>query len=505
MNMRQKSYNPNETFAKIADVIRAYSIHYEKLNFSLFRIDKSQTQVRSWNLPDRKTIIEKTFSKEVSSNILTSKLTDEEIGVDGEIFFTSSVYCGKKFILLIFINNRLIESKQIKQIIESIYEDFLPRGSRPWVYINITMPGRNIDVNVHPTKMEVQFLHDERIYDLIKKKMDMFLIPTKTDRTMSVVPTFLSNHETSVIDLNEYPTHQMVRNDNTSQKIDSFLANIEEIRSGNNENKPLQQQSTPNKKTPDSPDQKKSLKRKFVTNETINGRAKRKNCNLRSMMLLYDEICGNKDVDFKNLLDTLIFVGFSSSTNIIVQSQENLLSMDFSQLSEDLFYQIIIRDYSNFDVDEFETPIDIPSLLQLSNMPPEKWERLLIALKNMREMLLDYFGIRIDENYNLSGMPKILDNYRPEFNKIYKFFEELEDTNWNEEGKCLKSITKALAKFYSFSNYHRDELEYLREVMENTVFPIFKSHFFMPQLSDDFSEPVKLTSLPALYKVFERC
>jgi DNA mismatch repair protein MLH1 len=299
----------------------------------------------------------------------------------------------------------------------------------------------------------------------------------------------------------------MIRNDNSSQKIDSFLANIEEIRSEKfsfkKESQPRQKESTPKKES--SPDQKKSLKRKFETDETINGRAKRKNCNLRSMMLLYDEICANKDVDLKNLLDSLIFVGFSSSTNIIVQSQENLLSMDFSQLSEDLFYQIIVRDYSNFDVDEFETPIDIPSLLQLSNLPPEKWECLLVALKNLREMLLDYFGIRIDENYNLCGMPKILDNYRPEFNKIYKFFEELEDTNWKEEGKCLKSISKALAKFYSFSNYHRDELEYLREVMENTVFPIFKSHFFMAQISDEFSEPVKLTSLPALYKVFERC
>ena len=102
-------------FFQIADVIRAYSIHYEKLNFSLFRADKSQTQVRSWNLPDRKTIIEKTFSKEVSSNILNTKLSDEEICVNGEIYFSGSAYCGKKFILLIFINNRLIESKQIKE------------------------------------------------------------------------------------------------------------------------------------------------------------------------------------------------------------------------------------------------------------------------------------------------------------------------------------------------------------------------------------------------------
>ena len=82
----------------------------------------------------------------------------------------------------------------------------------------------------------------------------------------------------------------------------------------------------------------------------------------------------------------------------------------------------------------------------------------------------------------------------------------LEDTNWRHEGKCLKAISKALAKFYSFSNFaDPDELEYLREVMENTIFPIFKSHFFKPQLSDAYSEPVKLTSLSALYKVFERC
>lgn len=86
---------------------------------------------------------------------------------------------------------------------ETVYEEYLPKGARPWVYLNLSMPGKNIDVNVHPTKMEVQFLHDERIYEMIKKKMDMFLIPTKEDRTMTVVPTFLSNHETSVIDLNE--------------------------------------------------------------------------------------------------------------------------------------------------------------------------------------------------------------------------------------------------------------------------------------------------------------
>ena len=304
----------------------------------------------------------------------------------------------------------------------------------------------------------------------------------------------------------------MVRNDSSSQRIDSFLATIDAIRGNDEENSLLQtpNSSTPKKDNKENEDptlseNKKSLKRKFEKNKTINGRAKRNRCQLTSMLELEKEIEGNVDLDFKTFLENCIFVGFSSSSTILVQHQENLLSVDFSRLSEDLFYQIIVKDYGNFDVDEIENPIDLPAVLQLSSVDPLKWERLLHSLKVMREMLLDYFGILIDEDLNLRGMPKIIDDYRPEFNKIYKFFEYLEDTNWRNEGKCLKSVAKALAKFYSFAHYEADELDYLKEVMENTIFPIYKSDFFLPQLCDDFSEPVMLTSLPALYKVFERC
>jgi DNA mismatch repair ATPase MutL len=44
---------------------------------------------------------------------------------------------------------------------ESVYSGILPKGTHPFIYLAITMPPQHLDVNVHPTKREVHFLHEE--------------------------------------------------------------------------------------------------------------------------------------------------------------------------------------------------------------------------------------------------------------------------------------------------------------------------------------------------------
>ena len=65
-----------------------------------------------------------------------------------------------------------------RQAIETVYSDYLGRGSHPWVYLSLEMPGESIDVNVHPTKLEVHFLHDEKIIARIQKEFDSQLAPS---------------------------------------------------------------------------------------------------------------------------------------------------------------------------------------------------------------------------------------------------------------------------------------------------------------------------------------
>lgn len=510
MKTRKTSYSSSDEQFRIAEIIRAYAIHYSHLNFTLFKMDNSQTQVRSWNLKDRTSVVQSIYSKEIATHLLQTKIVDEEIGLEGISYFTGAGYAGKKTVLLLFINNRLIESKQVKQIVDSIYNDYLPKGARPWVYMSLTMPGKNIDVNVHPTKMEVQFLHDERIYDLIKRKFDMNLSPTNNDRTMTLVPTFLSNHETSLVDLNktkaarvksEYQ-HHTIRNDVDEQKIDSFLTKIEEIKSPRSSDKEKKQ-------SPGKPeiyiDKRKSYKRKIEHNETINGTKKRQKLCLDSMTDLLVESERDTDGELKKLLEGSIYVGLVSKKTVIIQYDVNLLALNISQMSEELIYQVVLRDYGNFGIHLFKNPIDIQALMSICGIPPTKWKSCIDHLFDMKDMLSDYFSIKIDNDMNLCGMPTIIKGYRPDFRRIFVFINEIFKVQWTDEKVCLMGISKALAKMYSLENVDSTKIKELRPLVEHKFMSMFRSKLFQPRRGIIEQKPLTLTSLPQLYKVFERC
>lgn len=56
----------------------------------------------------------------------------------------------------------------LKQAIDSAFDNFIPRGNHPFVYVSLQMESTNVDVNIHPTKHEVKFLHEYDIMDKIK-------------------------------------------------------------------------------------------------------------------------------------------------------------------------------------------------------------------------------------------------------------------------------------------------------------------------------------------------
>ena len=67
-----------------------------------------------------------------------------------------------------FVNGRLVESKLVTRAIESAMRTMLPSGKFPVYALCLHMPHDALDVNVHPTKMDVRFADEEAVFAFIE-------------------------------------------------------------------------------------------------------------------------------------------------------------------------------------------------------------------------------------------------------------------------------------------------------------------------------------------------
>lgn len=95
-------------------------------------------------------------------------------------------FSTKKPVFILFINNRLVDSVSLRKSVEGIYSNYLPKGAHPFIYLSIDIEPRNVDVNVHPTKHEVHFLHEDSIISSITSAIENVLLGANESRTFLI-------------------------------------------------------------------------------------------------------------------------------------------------------------------------------------------------------------------------------------------------------------------------------------------------------------------------------
>jgi DNA mismatch repair protein MutL len=95
----------------------------------------------------------------------------------------------------VFLNRRFIFSRMINHAVFQAYEHMLEKGSFPFFILNLTIDPKKIDVNVHPSKMEVKFENESNVYRIIlsvvrKALAANDLIPSMSFRDGNAVSPF---------------------------------------------------------------------------------------------------------------------------------------------------------------------------------------------------------------------------------------------------------------------------------------------------------------------------
>ncbi|MDD4165224.1 MAG: DNA mismatch repair endonuclease MutL [Eubacteriales bacterium] len=74
---------------------------------------------------------------------------------------------GSRALQNFFVNGRFVRSKTVMAALEEAYKAYIPHGKYPAGIININLNAKNIDVNVHPAKLEIKFADERKIFEAV--------------------------------------------------------------------------------------------------------------------------------------------------------------------------------------------------------------------------------------------------------------------------------------------------------------------------------------------------
>lgn len=148
----------------ISDLMERFAISHPEVAFKFINNGKTAMQTSgSGNMRD---CIYHIYGRDVTAALLEIDCEDHALRMEG--FVGKPVISrGNRNYENYFINGRYIKSNLISKAIEEAYKPYTMQHKFPFTVLCITIPPELIDVNVHPTKLEVRFSNGEELYRLL--------------------------------------------------------------------------------------------------------------------------------------------------------------------------------------------------------------------------------------------------------------------------------------------------------------------------------------------------
>lgn len=148
----------------IATIIERLALSHPEVSFQL--IANHQPKLHTSGNCNRKDIIYHIYGKDIAANLISIDTEREGIHVSGFIG-KPLISRGNRNFENYYINGRYMKSDIVAKAIEEAYKPYLMNHQYPFTVLDISMDEQLLDVNVHPTKMEVRFVNGEVLYHVL--------------------------------------------------------------------------------------------------------------------------------------------------------------------------------------------------------------------------------------------------------------------------------------------------------------------------------------------------
>lgn len=166
----------------IEDVITRIALVHPEIVLKL--ISSGKTIIQTPGNGDLKTVIYNIYGKDIAENVINVDYVYDDIRVTG-VIGKPVISRSNRSNQLFFVNKRFIKDKALTSAAEQAYKGMITIGKYAFLVLNIEMNPKQVDVNVHPAKLEVRFDDEGKvfkaIYHTIKENLlQGDLVPDKT-------------------------------------------------------------------------------------------------------------------------------------------------------------------------------------------------------------------------------------------------------------------------------------------------------------------------------------
>lgn len=290
-----------------------------------------------------KNVIYTIYGKNIYENLIEVNCSKESVTLKGFIG-NSKIEKNNRNYQSLFVNGRYVKNKTITTAIESAYKSMISINKFPLYIMHVFINPESIDINVHPTKAEIKFEDEQKIFKEVYACIKNALINTeylptyKVNFQKNIYKTQISSNETNMepIDIDNLKNTL----DNNQQLSFKYNESIFEDNFDNNYNVFLNEDTDSKIKEDIDFDNKN----KVNTNETIN-------------------IFTN---EFKNInFPQISIVGQIHFMYIIAESTDGFYLIDQHAAHERILYEKYLRDFNNIGISK--QYLISPIIIELSN------------------------------------------------------------------------------------------------------------------------------------------
>lgn len=196
--------------ANIIDYVNKMALSYPNIKFTLINNDK--VLLKTDGSGDLRKVIYEIYGADITKKMIEISAENDDYYIHGYISYPEMTKSNRNAITTL-VNGRVIKNNELNKIITDAYHTYIPKDKFPIIVLNIDVDPILIDINIHPTKMDIKFSKMDTlkslVYDTITEQLTkLTLIPTISTRTEealreSTIPLYKAFKKEEVVEPNK--------------------------------------------------------------------------------------------------------------------------------------------------------------------------------------------------------------------------------------------------------------------------------------------------------------